>query len=83
MHISARMPESEAKTEQERNRVHEDGPDRGFFYLSKYIPTESKKIEGKVGQYDFTEAYLETMRQFLIEEPRVAEGRASTVSILA
>lgn len=76
MHISAQLPAELAENEDEKERVHTQGSDRGTFYLSRFYQTDS--ADG-----DFSAAYMETVKKFLEEEPRVAQGHAFRLSIIA
>ena len=81
MRISAKFSAEHAATEEEQSRVHASGPYAGFFFVSRYIQTASRKNEN--GSRDYTEAYTDALRQFLAEEPRVGEGHAFEVLITA
>lgn len=81
MHISVQYSGEDAVTEDERSRIHTSGPDAGTFYNGHFITANPVTLED--GKYDFTEAYPEALRQFLIEEPRAAEGKGLRISIIA
>ena len=81
MHFSAQFAASAAATEDERSRVHTSGPDKGTFYVS--FNAEASPAKQPDGSYDFAEAYVEGMREFLIAEPRVAQGEALRVSVIS
>lgn len=76
MHISAQLPADLAETDDEKARVHTQGSDRGTFYVSRFYQTEL--VDG-----DFAEVYMGTVKKFLEDEPRVAQGNAFQVSIIA
>lgn len=78
VHIQARMPASEAVTPEERESVWTSGPDEGYFFISQNMMVEPQHENGV---YDFREAYLEGLRQFMNTHPRVAEGRMNELTI--
>lgn len=78
VHISAKMPASEAVTPEERERVWTSGPDEGYFFISQNMLVEPAHENGV---YDFKEAYLEGLRQFMDANPRVTQGRMKEIVI--
>jgi hypothetical protein len=81
MHISVHYAGEDAVTADERSRIHTNGRDTGTFYNSHFI--DERPVVAEDGTMDFTEAYLEALRKFFIEEPRAAEGKAFEISIIA
>lgn len=81
MHISVQYSGEDAVTDDERARIHTSGSDAGTFYNGHFI--DERPVTLEEGKYDFTEAYLEALRKFFIEEPRAAEGKGLRISIIA
>lgn len=81
MHISAQFDAGEALTDDERQRVHQDGEYRGTFFTSHFI--ESRPTKDVKGEYDFSEAYPLALKEFLRLEPRAAAGKALDIRIIA
>lgn len=81
MHISAQFDAGEALTEDEHQRVHQDGEYRGTFFISHFI--ESRPMKDDNGEYDFSDAYPQALKEFLKLEPRAAVGKALDIRIIA
>lgn len=83
MHISAQLPGELAVGEEKKN-IHQTGHHIGTFFVSHntYIGLEDLP-ENEDGTRDFTEAYVKTLREFMAVEPRVREGQAFRVEIIA
>lgn len=81
MHISVQYAGEDAENADERSRIHTSGRDTGTFYNSHFF--NEPPVTHEDGSYDFTEAYLEGLRRFFIEEPRAAEGKSFRISISA
>lgn len=81
MHISAQFDAGEALNDDERQRVHTDGEYRGTFFMSHFIESRPKG-DGK-GGYDFSDAYPRALKEFLELEPRVVQGKALDIRIIA
>ncbi len=76
MHASAQLPAALAEGE-EKERIHTSGPHEGTFFVSGLYLPERKDTE------DFTTIYMETLQRFLEDQPRVAQGHAYNVTIIA
>lgn len=74
MYISAQLPAEEAVTEDEKSQVHTRGEHMGTFFTGITVQLHPK--ENGTGEYDFSEAYMEALKQFLEQEPRVAQGKS-------
>lgn len=83
MNISAQLP-GELAVGEEKDRIHTSGPDIGTFWVSSYTYLSWEDLyKDESGVSDFTESYVKTLRDFMAAEPRVREGHAFRVGIIA
>jgi hypothetical protein len=88
MNISVQFSGDDAVTDDERERIHKTGPHTGTFFNSVFIQSKPVLLEKDEenylnNKYDFTDAYMEAMKELLEQEPRVVEGKALRISIIA
>ena len=81
MNVSVQYSGEDAITDDERSRTWTHGPHTGTFFNSEFIDTRPVTLED--GTYDFTEAYMKAMEEFLKLQPRAAEGKALEIRIIA
>lgn len=88
MHFSVQFSGEDAITDDERSRIWTRGSDTGTFFNSVFIQSRPVLLETNEdnylnNRYDFNDVYVNAMKEFLKLEPRVGEGKALRVAIIA
>lgn len=79
MNISLQFGAEDAVTEDEKSRVWDRSPHAGTFFNNYFIQSDPTRLGD--GKYDFTETYVNAMRELAAMEPRFVAGRHFCMSI--